>query len=99
MKTFQEFMVIVEGMTMKDFKQQRSRQNQKDKREALKTSPTRRIGIHHPSASPERAARHRANVDPDFDEGPEADERNYPGGVTKSSKKIRKQKAIGEFDK
>jgi hypothetical protein len=96
MKTFQEFMVIAEGMTMKGFKQQRSRQKQKEKREALKTSPTRRTGIHHPSASPERAARHRANVDPDFEGN---DEKNYPGGVTKSAKKIRKQKAVGEHDK
>jgi hypothetical protein len=98
MKTFQEFMVIVEGMTMRDFKKQRSRQKQKDKREAERTSPTRRTGIHHPSASPERAARHRANVDPDFDEGPEADERNYPGGKLRPNKE-RKAKALGELDK
>jgi hypothetical protein len=97
MKTFQDFMLVVEGMTMKDFKQQKSRQKQKDKREALKTSPTRRTGIHHPSASPERAARHRANVDPDYDRDDEED--MYPGGVTKSAKKIRKQKAVGELDK
>jgi hypothetical protein len=96
MKTFQEFMMVFEGMDMKAFKEKRSRQKQKDKREALKTSPTRRTGIHHPSASPERAARHRANVDPDFEGN---DERNYPGGVTKSAKKIRKQKAVGEHDK
>jgi hypothetical protein len=95
MKTFQEFMVIVEGMTMKDFKQQRSHQKQKDKREALRTSPTRRIGIHHPSASPERAARHRANVDPDFEGN---DERNYPGGRLRPNKE-RKAKAVGELDK
>ena len=67
MRTFQEFMVMAEGMTMKDFKKQRSRQKQKDKREAEKTSPLRRAGIHADKASPERAARHRANVDPDFE--------------------------------
>jgi hypothetical protein len=94
MKTFQEFMMIAEGMTMKDFKQKRSRQKQKDKREAEKTSPTRRAGIHADKASPERAARHRANVDPDFEGN---DERNYPGGVTKNPKKIRKAKALGEL--
>ena len=82
-----------EGMTMKDFKKQRSRQKQKDKRAALKTSPTRRKGIHNPSASPERAARHRTNVDPDF-EGD--DESNYPGGKLRA-KKVRKAKALGEL--
>ena len=86
---------IEEGMTMKDFKQQRSRQKQKDKREAEKTSPLRgRAGIHDDKASPERAARHRANVDPDFEGN---DERNYPGGKLKDPKKIRKAKALGEL--
>jgi hypothetical protein len=94
MKTFQEFMVIAEGMTMKDFKKQRSRQKQKDKRAADKIAPGRRAGIHDDKASPERAARHRANVDPDFEGN---DERNYPGGKLKNSKKIRKAKALGEL--
>jgi hypothetical protein len=86
---------IAEGMTMKDFKQQRSRQKQKEKRAADKIAPNRRAGIHHPSASPERAARHRANVDPDFEGN---DERNYPGGNLKPNK-VRKAKALGELDK
>jgi hypothetical protein len=86
---------IEEGMTIKDFKQQRSRQKQKEKRAALKTSPTRRAGIHNPSASPERAARHRANVDPDYDHDDE--EKMYPGGKLKNPKKIRKAKALGEL--
>jgi hypothetical protein len=93
MRTFQEFMVIVEGMDMKAFKEKRRRQQQKDKEEALKTSPTRRTGIHHPSASPERASRHRANVDPDFEGN---DERNYPGGKLRPNK-VRKAKALGEL--
>ena len=42
---------IEEGMTMKDFKKQRSRQKQKDKREMEKTSPLRRAGIHDDKAS------------------------------------------------
>ncbi len=84
---------LEEGMTMKDFKQQRSRQKQKDKREAEKTSPTRRAGIHADKASPERAARHRANVDPDFEGN---DERNYPGGKLRPNK-VRKAKALGEL--
>jgi hypothetical protein len=84
---------IMEGMTMKDFKQQRSRQKQKEKRAAEKTSPLRRAGIHADKASPERAARHRANVDPDFEGN---DERNYPGGKLRPNK-VRKAKALGEL--
>ncbi len=88
-----EELELDEGMTMKDFKQQRSRQKQKEKRAAEKTSPTRRAGIHADKASPERAARHRANVDPDFEGN---DERNYPGGKL-NPKKVRKAKALGEL--
>jgi len=86
-------MVIAEGMTMKDFKEKRRRQKQKDKREADKIAPGRRAGIHADKASPERAARHRANVDPDFDGN---DERNYPGGKLRPNK-VRKAKALGEL--
>ena len=84
---------IEEGMSLKDFKKKRSAVNQKKNREMEKTSPTRRTGIHQPSASPERAARHRANVDPDFEGN---DEDQYPGGKTKNPKKIRKSAALGE---
>ena len=84
---------VEEGMTMKDFKQQRSRQKQKEKRVADKIAPNRRKDIHTDKASPERAARHRANVDPDFEGN---DERNYPGGKL-SPKKVRKAKALGEL--
>ena len=90
---WRESIMISEGMTMKDFKNQRSRQKQKEKRADLKTSPTRRAGIHADKASPERAARHRANVDPDFEGN---DERNYPGGKL-NPKKVRKAKALGEL--
>jgi hypothetical protein len=86
---------IEEGMTMKDFKQQRSRQKQKTKREMENKSPLRRAGIHDDKASPERAARHRANVDPDYDHGDEED--MYPGGKLKNPKKVRKAKALGEL--
>jgi len=92
-KTMGEEVEIEEGMTMKDFKQQRSRQKQKEKRAADKIAPGRRAGIHADKASPERAARHRANVDPDFEGN---DERNYPGGKL-SPKKVRKAKALGEL--
>jgi hypothetical protein len=88
-----EMVEIEEVMTMKDFKKQRSRQKQKDKRAADKIAPNRRSGIHADKASPERAARHRANVDPDF-EGD--DESNYPGGKLRA-KKVRKAKALGEL--
>ena len=82
-----------EGMTMKGFKKQRSRQKQKEKRAADKIAPNRRKDIHTDRLSPERAARHRANVDPDFEGN---DERNYPGGKL-NPKKVRKAKALGEL--
>jgi hypothetical protein len=84
---------VSEGMDMKDFKAQRSKVKRSEKRAAEKTAPGRRSGIHNPSASPERAARHRANVDPDFEGN---DERNYPGGKLRA-KKVRKAKALGEL--
>jgi hypothetical protein len=83
-----------EGMTLKDYKKKKSALKQKEKRADAKTSPLRRAGIHADKASPERAARHRANVDPDFEGN---DERNYPGGKLKNPKKIRKAKALGEL--
>ncbi len=86
---------IDEGMTLKDFKKNRSAVKQKEKRAAEKTSPLRRAGIHADKASPERAARHRANVDPDYDREDEED--MYPGGKLKSPKKVRKAKALGEL--
>jgi hypothetical protein len=85
---------IEEGMTLKDYKKKRSAVKQKEKRAADKIAPGRRSGIHQDKYSPERAARHRANVDPDFEGN---DERNYPGGKLKDPKKIRKAKALGEL--
>lgn len=84
---------VSEGMDMKSFKAQRSKVKRSEKRAAEKTAPGRRSGIHNPSASPERAARHRANVDPDFEGN---DERNYPGGKLRPNK-VRKAKALGEL--
>ena len=92
-KKMKEELEIEEGMTLKDYKKKRSALKQKEKRVAAKTSPTRRAGIHADKASPERAARHRANVDPDFEGN---DERNYPGGKL-NPKKVRKAKALGEL--
>jgi hypothetical protein len=85
--------VVGEGITIQDFKKKRSAQKQKEKREADKIAPTRRVGIHADKASPERAARHRVSMDPDF-EGD--DEKNYPGGKL-NPKKVRKAKALGEL--
>ena len=97
MKTFQEFITevyaIEEGMTLKDYKKKRSALKQKEKRAADKIAPNRRKDIHTDRLSPERAARHRANVDPDFEGN---DERNYPGGKL-NPKKVRKAKALGEL--
>lgn len=84
---------IEEGMTMKDFKAQRNKVKRSEKRKAEKLSPNRRKDIHTDRYSPERAARHRANVDPDFEGN---DERNYPGGKLRA-KKVRKAKALGEL--
>jgi hypothetical protein len=85
---------IDEGMTLKDFKKKRSAVKQKEKRAADKIAPGRRAGIHADKASPERAARHRANVDPDYDRDDEED--MYPGGKLRANK-VRKAKALGEI--
>jgi hypothetical protein len=85
---------VSEGMDMKSFKAQRNKVNRSEKRKAEKLSPTRRAGIHADKASPERAARHRANVDPDYDQDDEED--MYPGGKLRA-KKVRKAKALGEL--
>ena len=103
MKTYKTFIeeaikndkCLEEGMTLKDYKKKRSALKQKEKRAADKLGPNRRAGIHTDKASPERAARHRANVDPDYDYGDE--EKMYPGGKLKNPKKIRKAKALGEL--
>jgi hypothetical protein len=92
-KKVEEELEIEEGMTLKDYKKKRSALKQKEKRAADKIAPNRRKDIHTDRYSPERAARHRANVDPDFEGN---DERNYPGGKL-NPKKVRKAKALGEL--
>jgi len=92
--TQEEVEQLDEGMTLPDYKKKRSALKQKEKRAAAATAPTRRAGIHTPDHAPERAARHRFNVDPDFEGN---DEENYPGGKLKNPKKIRKAKALGEL--
>jgi len=99
-----------EGMDMKTFKANRKKnERQADSADAkkrghvdrftgkpygTKEAASRRKDIHTDRYSPERAARHRANVDPDFEGN---DERNYPGGKLKNPKKIRKAKTLGEL--
>ena len=92
-KAMGEDFELDEGMTLKDYKKKRSALKQKEKRAADKIAPNRRKDIHTDRLSPERAARHRANVDPDFEGN---DERNYPGGKLRPNK-VRKAKAIGEL--
>jgi len=91
--TQEEVEQLDEGMTLPDYKKKRSALKQKEKRAAAATAPTRRAGIHTPDHAPERAARHRFNVDPDFEGN---DEENYPGGRLRPNK-VRKAKALGEL--
>jgi hypothetical protein len=108
MKTFQEFMVIAEGMTMKDFKANRKKNERRaasadaEKRGHVgkewhntgrKYSPDEAKSNRAKLSDDERAARHRAAVDPDDDR----DENTYSSDKTKNPKKLRKQKAIGEL--
>jgi len=83
MKTFQEFMVIVEGMTMKGFLDARKERKRNEEKNEL--SPTRRAGIHTPEKKPERdSARDAAGGETGH------------GGPLRP-KKVRKAKALGEL--
>ena len=107
MKTFQEFMVIAEGMTMKDFKANR----RKIKRKEASTDAKKRGHVgkewynsgrtYSPDEAKsgrtnmpdhERRTRHRSAVDPDND-----NDDMYSADKTKNPKKLRKQKAMGEL--
>jgi hypothetical protein len=106
MRTFQEFMVIAEGMTMKDFKANR----RKLKRKEASTDAKRRghVGKEWYNSgrtySPDEAKFGRANM-PDHERStrkrsaidPEAEDDNYSADKTKNPKKLRKQKAMGEL--
>ena len=106
MRTFQEFMVIAEGMTMKDFKANR----RKNKRREASADAKKRGHVgkewynsgrtYSPDEAKfgrakmddaERSTRHRSSVDPD------AEDDNYSADKTKNPKKLRKQKAMGEL--
>jgi hypothetical protein len=105
MRTFQEFMVIAEGMTMKDFKANRKKNVRRaasadaEKRghvgkewynSGRKYSPDEAKRMRSKLDDGERSTRHRSSIDP------EGDDSNYSADKTKNPKKLRKQKAMGE---
>ena len=107
MKTFQEFMVIAEGMTMKDFKANRRKLKRREASADAKKrghagkewynsgrtySPDEAKSGRAKLDDAERQSRHRSSMDP------EGDDSNYSADKTKNPKKLRKQKAMGEHD-
>jgi len=107
MKTFQEFMVIAEGMTMKDFKANRRKLKRREASADAKKrghvgkewynsgrtySPDEAKFGRAKMADHERSTRKRSAIDP------EAEDDNYSADKTKNPKKLRKQKAMGEHD-
>jgi hypothetical protein len=107
MKTFQEFMVIAEGMTMKDFKANRRKNKRKESSADAKKrghvgkewynsgrtySPDEAKRGRANMQDHERSTRHRSSMDP------EGDDNLYSADKTKNPKKLRKQKAMGEHD-
>jgi hypothetical protein len=108
MKTFQEFMEIAEGMTMKDFKANRRKNKRREASADAKKrghvgkewynsgrtySPDEAKFGRAKMADHERQTRHRSAVDPDND-----NDDMYSADKTKNPKKLRKQKAMGEHD-
>ena len=106
MKTFQEFMVIAEGMTMKDFKANRRKLKRREASADAKKrghvgkewynsgrtySPDEAKFGRAKMADHERSTRKRSAIDP------EAEDDNYSADKTKNPKKLRKQKAMGEL--
>jgi hypothetical protein len=107
MKTFQEFMEIAEGMTMKDFKSNRRKIKRREASADAKKrghvgkewynsgrtySPDEAKSGRAKLDDAERSSRHRSSMDP------EGDDNLYSADKTKNPKKLRKQKAMGEHD-
>jgi hypothetical protein len=107
MRTFAEFMLIAEGMTMKDFKANRKKlKRREDSADAKKRGHVGKewynSGRTYSSDEAkrsrakmddeERRTRHRSAVDPDNE-----DDNNYSADKTKNPKKLRKQQAMGEL--
>ena len=105
MKTFQEFMMVTEGMTMKDFKA--NRRNIKRREASADAKKRGHVGkewynsgrTYSPDEAKsgrakmddeERSTRKRSAIDPD------AEDSDYSADKTKNPKKLRKQKAMGE---
>jgi len=106
MRTFQEFMDIAEGMTMKDFKANRRKLKRKETSADAKKrghvgkewynigrtySPDEAKSGRAKMDDEERSTRKRSAIDP------EAEDNNYSADKTKNPKKLRKQKAMGEL--
>ena len=107
MKTFQEFMVIAEGMSMKQFKDNRRKLKRKEASDDAKKrghvgkewynsgrtySPDEAKSGRANMQDHERSTRKRSAMDT------EAEDDNYSADKTKNPKKLRKQKAMGELD-
>lgn len=106
MKTFQEFMLVVEGLDKKTWNA-----NRKKAQRAAATADARRRGhegsewyntgrTYSPDeaksrranmSSADRSARHASAVDPDNE-----NTSHYSADTTKNPKKLRKQRAMGE---
>jgi hypothetical protein len=106
MKTFQEFRVIAEGMTLKDFKANRRKLKRREASADAKKrghvgkewynsgrtySPDEAKSGRAKIDDEERSTRHRSSIDP------EGDDSNYSADKTKNPKKLRKQRAMGEL--
>ena len=106
MRTFQEFMDIAEGMTMKDFKANRRKNKRREASADAKKrghvgkewyNSGRTYSSDEAKSSraklddEERSTRHRSSIDP------EGEDSNYSADKTKNPKKLRKQKAMGEL--
>jgi len=107
MKTFQEFMLVVEGLDMKTFKANRRTLKRREASADAKKrghvgkewynsgrtySPDEAKRSRAKMDDEERRTRHRSAVDPDNE-----DDNNYSADKTKNPKKLRKQKAMGEL--
>ena len=107
MRTFQEFMIIAEGMSLKDFKaNRRTLKRRESSADAKKRghvgkewynsgrtySPDEAKRMRSKLDDEERRTRHRSSVDPDSE-----DDSSFSTSKTKNPKKLRKQKAMGEL--
>ena len=104
-RTFQEFMMIVEGMSMKDFKANRRKNERRSaSADAEKRGHVDRTWGSGRKYTPDEAKSRRSNMS-DLDRSqryrvandPDSEHDNYPADKTKNQNKLRKQKAMGEL--